>query len=162
MAAKNRSAQERAKQILLDIDRLADDEAVQPSRADMRQIASFGPKTTPGKWEVVFDESKPREIPENDKFDGPRLGIDVTMRQVLPDGSLGSPEELCIFMRVEKTKDKNGVLRYHSLTNGILVLYKENDRDLKGVKARIVKRVYDSDRPGVGETCAYDVRQVHE
>lgn len=153
MAKQTKNQTTTGRQSTIDVDEIAKNATA--STGDFSPIMDFGPKNEPGKWRVTFDETKPRLI-EKEFDDGKRIGINVRAARVLPDGTTAPEEDACIFMRPEA--DKNG--RLHSLTNGVLALYRENGNDLKGVRAVIRKRIYDHEK--YGATPAYDVIPVHE
>lgn len=139
----------------IDIDSLA--EAAVETKGFL-PILDFGKKTEPWEGVVVFDESRPHETDrtfEDDDGDHKRLVINVSVRRKLPDGSLGPADARAIMFRGQPYADG----KLHSLTNGILALWRENGKDLKGVEATITKRTYD--HPKRGASCAYDVRAVH-
>ena len=152
--AKNTPTKTTGRQATFDVDALA--EKAEARSGDFWPIMDFGPRTEPGKWRVTFDETKPRLI-EKEFDDGKRIGINARVARVLPDGTTAPEEEACLFMRPD-VDAKTG--RLHSLTNGVLALYRENGNDLKGVSAIIRKRIYEHERHG--PTPAYDVLAVHE
>lgn len=152
-ATKTNTKKNASAQSTLDVDAVAERAE---TKTGFNPIMDLGPKLVPGKWTVTFDESKPRvteKIFESDNK--PRYVIDVQGATILPDGSKGPVENLTLMF---PTPYDDGAL--HSLTNGVLALYKTHQKDLKGVSAIIRKRI-GTNRQGA-ETPFYDVNELHE
>lgn len=143
----------------VDIDALA--EKAESSKGFL-PIANFGDKLTPGQWLVTFRNSKPRTVEKAFEDGAQRLAIDASMAPIKEDGSLGLAQDVSLFLRLQTPDEVEEERPMHSLTAGVLSLYRETGKDLNGVKAIIRKRVFRSKRANVGMTCGYDVLAQHD